>query len=78
MATNGQRRRGLAEADRKAAGEGGKYSANGSFFATTKRQKRINVQASRLISIGKLHTSLRVHTRPIDLVIFQEPLETYV
>ena len=32
-------------------------------------------QASRLISIGKLNVSLRLHTRPINLVIFQEPLE---
>ena len=32
-------------------------------------------QASRLISIGKLNVSPRLHTRPIDLVIFQEPLE---
>ena len=31
-------------------------------------------QASRLISIGKLNASQRLHTRPIDLVIFQEPL----
>jgi hypothetical protein len=31
-------------------------------------------QASRLISIGKLNASRRLHTRPIDLVIFQEPL----
>ena len=36
--------------------------------------KRINGQASRQISIGQLHASRRVHTRPIDLVIFQEPL----
>ena len=42
------------------------------------RAKRINGQAARLISIGKLHTSLYFHTRPIDLVIFQEPSETYV
>ena len=40
----------------------------------TKVKKRINGQASRLISIGKLHTLRHVHTRPIDLVIFQEPL----
>ena len=39
------------------------------------RVKRINGQASRLISVGKLHTSRHVHTRPIDLVIFQEPSE---
>ena len=37
------------------------------------RRKRINGQASRRISIGKLHTSRRVHIRPINLVIFQEP-----
>ena len=36
--------------------------------------KRINGQASRLISIGKLHALRRFYTRPIDLVIFQEPL----
>ena len=37
-------------------------------------KERINGQAARLISIGKLHISRCVHTRPIDLVIFQEPL----
>src|ERR1700719_3055829 len=37
-------------------------------------QKRNYGQASRLISIGKLNVSPRLHTRPIDLVIFQEPL----
>ena len=36
--------------------------------------ERINGQAARLISIGKLHNSRCVHIRPIDLVIFQEPL----
>ena len=36
--------------------------------------KRKYGQASRLISIGKLNVSLRLHIRPIDLVIFQEPL----
>ena len=39
-----------------------------------KEEKRINGQAARLISIGKLHNSRCVHIRPIDLVIFQEPL----
>ena len=38
------------------------------------QQKEINDQASRQISIGKLHTSRRVHIRPINLVIFQVPL----
>ena len=38
------------------------------------RAKRINGQAARLISIGKLHNSRCVHIRPIDLVIYQEPL----
>ena len=37
-------------------------------------KRRINGQAARLISIGKLHNSRCVHIRPIDLVIFQEPL----
>ena len=35
-------------------------------------------QASRLISIGQLHVSLRFHTRPINLVVYQEPSGTYV
>ena len=63
--------------------------ANGSLFVTTHAcsregfrsrranppgdRRRINGQAARLISIGKLHASQRVHTRPIYLVIFQEP-----
>ena len=38
------------------------------------RKKRSYGQASRLISIGKLNASPRLHTRPIDLVIFQVPL----
>ncbi len=29
-----------------------------------------NDQADRAISTGKLHTLLRVHTRPIDVVVF--------
>ena len=41
----------------------------------TPDKKQIYGQASRLISIGKLNASPRLHTRPIDLVIFQEPLE---
>ena len=32
-------------------------------------------QASRQISIGKLNVSPRLHIRPINLVIFQVPLE---
>ena len=35
--------------------------------------KRINGQASRQISIGKLHISRYVHIRPINLVVFQVP-----
>ena len=35
-------------------------------------------QASRLISIGQLNVSLRFHTRPINLVVYQEPSGTYV
>ena len=34
-------------------------------------EKYIYGQASRLISIGKLNASPRLHTRPINLVIFQ-------
>src|SRR5712691_10622022 len=37
-------------------------------------ESKIYGQASRLISIGKLNVSPRVHIRPIYLVIFQEPL----
>ena len=29
-----------------------------------------NNQADRVISTGKLHTLLRFHTRPIDVVVF--------
>ncbi len=29
-------------------------------------------QANRLISTGKLHTLLRFHARPINLVVFKE------
>ncbi len=29
-----------------------------------------NDQVDRAISTGKLHTLLRVHTRPIDVVVF--------
>jgi hypothetical protein len=36
--------------------------------------KRINGQAARRISNGKLHALRHVHIRPINLVIFQEPL----
>src|SRR6266550_8720918 len=65
------------------------YPANGSFSRLTHAvfllpgvatpdvhvYEKIYGQASRLISIGKLNVSLRLHTRPINLVIFQEPLE---
>ena len=65
------------------------YPANGSFSnALTQRFSRAwsiqgrdpgvvdrnYGQASRLISIGKLNVSPRLHTRPMYLVIFQEPL----
>ena len=58
------------------------YPANGSFdrairarsVSSRALEKNIYGQASRLISIGKLNASQRLHTRPIDLVIFQEPL----
>ena len=32
-------------------------------------------QAARLISTSKLNVSLRFHTWPINLVVYQEPLE---
>jgi hypothetical protein len=58
------------------------YPANGSLtepnvhavFLLVHLEKNIYGQASRLISIGKLNASPRLYTRPIDLVIFQEPL----
>ncbi len=33
-------------------------------------------QASRAISTGKLNALLRVHTQPINVVVFDGPLET--
>ena len=30
-------------------------------------------QASRAISIGKLHTLLRFHTQPINVVVYNDP-----
>ena len=33
-----------------------------------------NDQASRLISTGQLNVSLRVHTQPIKVVVFNRPL----
>ena len=54
------------------------YPANGSFVRLTSRSvsacEQNYGQAARLISIGKLNVSPRFHIRPIDLVIFQEPL----
>ena len=41
------------------------YPANGSFTATHHSVNRKYGQASRLISIGKLNVSPRLHTRPI-------------
>ena len=48
------------------------------------RQKRLggnkvinSGQAARPISTGKLHTLLRFHTRPINLVVFEGPLGAY-
>ena len=32
-----------------------------------------NDQADRIISTGKLHTLLRFHTRPINVVVFHGP-----
>src|SRR5215204_4050953 len=60
------------------------YPANGSFSrhsahavasALRRKHEKKNGQASRVISTGKLHVSLRFHTQPISLVIFQDPLE---
>ena len=38
--------------------------------------KKNSGQAARPISTGKLHALLRVHTRPINLVVFEGPLGT--
>ena len=38
------------------------------------RKKNIYDQAARPISIGKLKTLLPLHTRPINLVVFEGPL----
>ena len=32
----------------------------------------VNDQAYRVISTGKLHTLLRFHTRPIDVVVYHD------
>ena len=37
-----------------------------------------NDQADRIISTGKLHTLLRFHTRPIDVVVFHGSQGTLV
>ena len=49
------------------------YPANGSSNQTT--NKKSYGQASRLISTSQLNTSLCFHTWPINLVVYQEPLE---
>src|ERR1043166_1500896 len=49
------------------------YPANGSSDQNLK--ERDYGQASRLISTSQLNASLRFHTWPINLVVYQEPLE---
>ena len=49
------------------------YPANGSSNQTP--LKRNYGQASRRISTSQLNASLRFHTWPINLVVYQEPLE---
>ena len=39
--------------------------------------ERINGQAARLISIGKLHVLPHFHTRPIDVVVYHEPSDDF-
>ena len=54
------------------------YPANGSSHLTTVfltlREENYG-QAARLISTSKLNASLRFHTWPINLVVYQEPSE---
>ena len=45
------------------------------FFHSKIAEKRKNGQAARLISTSKLNASLRFHTWPINLVVYQEPSE---
>ena len=53
------------------------YPANGSSALPTHSGKRREKygQAARLISTSQLNASLRFHTWPINLVVYQEPLE---
>gem|GEM_PF-2249141 len=39
-----------------------------------KNLSNFNDQASRLISIARLNALLRLHLRPINLVVYKEPL----
>ena len=49
------------------------YPANGS--SSFEPRRREYGQASRLISTSQLNASLRFHIWPINLVVYQEPLE---
>ncbi len=52
------------------------YPANGSSSLHTHAdEKKEKGQASRLISTSQLNASLRFHIWPINLVVYQEPLE---
>jgi hypothetical protein len=46
----------------------------GKRFESDLEAAKISGQAARPISTGKLHVLLRVHTRPINLVVFEGPL----
>src|SRR6188508_736828 len=52
------------------------YPANGSSdLGTRSVEERENGQAARFISTSQLNASLRFHTWPINLVVYQEPSE---
>ena len=54
------------------------YPANGSALPNDAlREEEIYGQAARLISTSKLNASLRFHTWPINLVVYQEPSEGF-
>ena len=61
--------------ERRAAAE---YPAIDRSLTTHPQRASEYGQASRLISIGQLNVSLRFHTRPINLVVYQEPSGTFV
>ena len=65
----------LAEAARRPRRRTIEYPANGSSHRHAARGKRIYGQAARLISTSQLNASLRFHTWPINLVVYQEPSE---